>query len=167
MGWSWALHLCQLATEEGLARGGLGAGALVKDRAASRLLGPDRPLGVAGYVGNFMVQGAPKSRVTEAGRQVSSSLEDQGFAVHGHATWLMLLQRATLSIFSAVYAFVKKHKHEVTPLWDSVIEELELVRDLLPLLVAHADAAWYPSVTASDASPWGCGACARRADTDL
>eukprot|EP00959_Pyramimonas_sp_CCMP1952_P143835 3011347-Pyramimonas_sp.AAC.1 len=28
MGWSWALHLCQLVTEEGLARGGLGADAL-------------------------------------------------------------------------------------------------------------------------------------------
>eukprot|EP00959_Pyramimonas_sp_CCMP1952_P093138 1949551-Pyramimonas_sp.AAC.1 len=28
MGWSWALHLCQLVTEEGLARGGPGADAL-------------------------------------------------------------------------------------------------------------------------------------------
>eukprot|EP00959_Pyramimonas_sp_CCMP1952_P030152 632283-Pyramimonas_sp.AAC.1 len=62
MGWSWALHLCQLVTEEGLARGGLNADVLVKDRAAASPLGPTRPLQAAGYVDNFMVLGTPCSR---------------------------------------------------------------------------------------------------------
>eukprot|EP00959_Pyramimonas_sp_CCMP1952_P375334 7861155-Pyramimonas_sp.AAC.1 len=81
MGWSWALRLCQLVTEEGLARGGPGADALVKDRAASRPLRPERPQDAAGYVDHFMAQGAPKERVAAAGRQVASSLEERGFTV--------------------------------------------------------------------------------------
>eukprot|EP00959_Pyramimonas_sp_CCMP1952_P260307 5442540-Pyramimonas_sp.AAC.1 len=51
-------------------------------RAASRPLGPERPLGATGNVDNFTVQGAPKDRVAAAGQLVSSSLEDQGFTVH-------------------------------------------------------------------------------------
>ena len=68
MGWSWALRLCQLVTEEGLARGGLKAGALVKDREVAAPLGPSRPLAAAGYVGNFMVMG---------GRESESRLADE------------------------------------------------------------------------------------------
>ena len=223
MGWSWALHLCQLVTEEGLSRGGLSADVLVKDRAAPQPLGPSRPLGAAGYVDNFLVQGAPRDRVTAAGRRVTAGLEEQGFSVHedtaeavdrtdfvglafdgraravrvstrrmwwvrlaieellsqgrcsgdmlevilGHVTWLMLLQRSTLSILSSVYAFVKANKQQIAPLWDSVAHELKLVRDLLPLFVAHTDSKWLPTVTASDASPWGCGVCVRDADPEL
>ena len=79
------MHRCQLVAEEGLSRGGLGADVLVQDRAAGRPLGPSRALGAAGYVGNFMVQGAPRSRISAAGRSASAALTEHGFSVHEDA----------------------------------------------------------------------------------
>ncbi len=54
MGWSWAMHLMQLVSEEALHRSGLGPQSLVRDRSVPPSL--EVPVGAA-YVDNYLVAG--------------------------------------------------------------------------------------------------------------
>ena len=63
------------------------------------------------------------------------------------------------SIVSTVYAFIISHYDKPTWLWPSVIGELVMLRDLLPLAYSDATRVWDDVVIASDACEWGYGAC--------
>ncbi len=91
-------------------------------------------------------------------KQVSGQLLE---SVLGHSTWLALIRRESLSIFSAIYPFIKSNYETIVPLWDSVIWELRTFRNILPLLQIDLGASWHETVTASDSSPAGYGVCVR------
>ena len=58
MGWSWAMHLCQMVTEAALARAGLPISRHVRDRSEGLALGKRDGPGAAAYVDNYLVAGA-------------------------------------------------------------------------------------------------------------
>lgn len=96
--------------------------------------------------------------------QISGSLLE---IVIGHCTWIALLRRESLSVFSSVYAFINKHRHHSALMWSTVHKELRQFRDILPLLYSDLTASWCPSITASDSSPYGVGVCSRVLDPEL
>eukprot|EP00959_Pyramimonas_sp_CCMP1952_P402236 8429009-Pyramimonas_sp.AAC.1 len=61
MGWSWAMHLCQMVTESALVRAGVPVSRHVRDRSEGLVLGEQDGLGAAAYVDNFLVLGASQS----------------------------------------------------------------------------------------------------------
>ena len=85
----------------------------------------------------------------------------------GHCTGAMLLQRSTLSIFSATYAFARTTGSRVVELWPSVVWELGTVASLLPLLTVDLSLGWADTVLASDASEFGCGVCELQSSPSL
>ena len=70
----------------------------------------------------------------------------------GHCTWIGLLRRESLSIFSSVYAFIKRFKKSRGVPWFSVRRELTQFSALLPLLVPEWDLEWSPQVVCTDSS---------------
>ena len=77
----------------------------------------------------------------------------------GHCTFLGLICRPILSIFHAVYPFMRKHYTEVACLWKTVREELQAFMGVSFLLVQDWWRPWNPMVTSSDSSPVGYGIC--------
>ena len=59
--------------------------------------------------------------------------------VVGHATWVMMLQVSSLSVFSSVCPFIKILGSQTGTAWTSVREELRQVRALPLLPAARAD----------------------------
>ncbi len=86
--------------------------------------------------------------------------------VLGHWTWAMMLQRSTLSIFSATDAFARKHGSRVAERWPSVCWELGTAAWLLPLLTVDLSLPWRSALLASDASEYGCGVCELQSGAD-
>lgn len=84
----------------------------------------------------------------------------------GKWTWCMLVVRASLSVFSAVYKFIQQAGSRVFALWPSVRRELEVIVDMAPLLFTNLGANWFPKVIATDASEFGQGVVAARLDSD-
>ena len=78
-------------------------------------------------------------------------------AVVGTMTFAGLARRPVLCILHSVYAFMHAHYHCAVPLWDSVREELEAFRGILPLLRSSWTAQWAELVSSSDAGPSGWG----------
>ena len=77
--------------------------------------------------------------------------------VLGHCTWAALLRRESLSIFSAVYRFIRLGGSATRPLWSSVCKELHDFQAIIPLLSIELGAAWDPHIVATDSSPYGLG----------
>ena len=73
----------------------------------------------------------------------------------GTMTFAGLARRRVLCILHSVYAFMHAHYHCAVRLWDSVREELEAFRGILPLLQSSWTAQWAELVSASDAGPPG------------
>jgi hypothetical protein len=71
----------------------------------------------------------------------------------GHFVWFCLLFRPSLSVMSAVYAFVRTYKASAAPhlLWKSVCGELEALCRLAPLMVARLDLPFAQQMVVSDA----------------
>jgi hypothetical protein len=85
----------------------------------------------------------------------------------GHCTFAALLRREILSCFQAVYVFTRKRYHVHSRLWPEVARELRWVSSLLPLVQRDLSAEWSTDVYAVDASTWGRGVVAAKADRDL
>ena len=75
----------------------------------------------------------------------------------GHLTFAGLVRREFLSVFQAVYVFIRKGFGEKTPLWPAVRRELHWASSLLPLLHRDFGMSWSNEVFATDASLWGRG----------
>ena len=75
----------------------------------------------------------------------------------GRWTWAMLVNRPTLSVFSAVYRFIEVAGARRFALWPAAALELAVIVALAPLLVARLSAPDYPSFIATDASEHGQG----------
>ena len=75
----------------------------------------------------------------------------------GRWTWAMLVNRPTLSVFSAVYRYVEVAGARRFALWPAAALELAVVAALAPLLVVRLSAPDYPSFIATDASERGQG----------
>ncbi|CAK0897757.1 unnamed protein product, partial [Prorocentrum cordatum] len=82
--------------------------------------------------------------------------------VAGHITWTSLVRRECLSLLHATYAFIQAAGSSPRPLWSAVRQELESVRNLLPLLCVDLQAEWHPYVACTDASPFGLGVVRRK-----
>ena len=93
------------------------------------------------------------SRRKISGRQVE--------AIIGHATFCGLVRRETLSVFSTVYPFIRKHYDMPVLPWPSVCDELRVFAGLMIMLVSSWESDWNPLVLATDASEWGYGICSR------
>jgi len=89
----------------------------------------------------------------QRGRCSGAQLE----VILGHCTFAALVRRGVLCCFSAVYRFVQSSYTKVTPLWESVVEELSAFSGLLILLVSDWSSPWNRVVCATDASETGYG----------
>ena len=81
----------------------------------------------------------------------------------GSWTWAFLVRRPALSVFSAVYRFVRAKAGATAVLWPSVRKELALAAALAPLLWVSLSAACFSDAIAVDASGVGLGVVATRA----
>ena len=75
----------------------------------------------------------------------------------GHATFVALIRRESLSCFSEVYIFIRRFGKERGVLPPAVRKELSVFSGLIPLLVANLQAQWSPEVLMCDASFYGRG----------
>ena len=76
----------------------------------------------------------------------------------GHMTFVGLLSRPILSVLSAVYCWIAKHRDRpAAALWLSVRNELRTFVSLLPLVRADLHREVCQKVVATDASGWGYG----------
>jgi hypothetical protein len=86
----------------------------------------------------------------------------------GHLTFSMLLRREALSVFSAVYRYIQRHRRPPLTnaqnafLQQQVRFELLQASALLPLLHINLRAPWDSTVFASDSSTSGYGICQAR-----
>ena len=101
--------------------------------------------------------------VLQRGRLTGRALE----VILGHCTYCCLLNRNLMSIFNAVYKFIRTHYDARVPLWGSVRSELRAFAGLLPLCRADWDRQWNTLVSASDASLSGFGVCTRHLDREV
>ena len=72
--------------------------------------------------------------------------------VVGHAAFICLGRRESLSIFGETYTFIQRHYHMRHRLWSSVRRELQIFCWLLPLIWRDLSSEWSEQVTAVDAS---------------
>ena len=84
----------------------------------------------------------------------------------GHATFISMIDRTGLTVFSATYAFIRKHNDRAAVWWPSVRLELQSFLGLLPLLRSPWALDWSEIITATDASLSGWGGLPRRSARD-
>jgi hypothetical protein len=70
----------------------------------------------------------------------------------GRWTWMMLVKRPALAVFSSVYRFIQSAGPKVFNVWSSVARELYHAASLAPLLIATLSSSWCDHVYATDAS---------------
>ena len=75
----------------------------------------------------------------------------------GHITFLCLVRRELLCIFSTVYRFIQDSYLDSQKLWASVVQELTVFKGLMVFLESPWDREWNSLVLASDASLTGYG----------
>ncbi|CAK8994560.1 unnamed protein product [Durusdinium trenchii] len=76
----------------------------------------------------------------------------------GHANFLCLGRRESLSVFGETYTFIKRNYWNKARIWKSVRRELDIFIGVCPLIWRDLAAPWETEVTAVDASDWGMGA---------
>ena len=79
-------------------------------------------------------------------------------ALVGRFTHAFLLNRPALSVFSAVYAFAEKVGDRAARVWPSVIAELQLALDILPMVRADLERPVAPLLIQTDACDEGAAA---------
>ena len=77
----------------------------------------------------------------------------------GACTFAALVRRESLSVFSAVYAYMNDCGPRRARIWTAVRRELRWFAALVPLLGRQLDAEWSSRVYVTDASLWGRGVC--------
>lgn len=75
----------------------------------------------------------------------------------GAWTWMFLLNRSALSVFSSVYRFISTAGHRSIPLWHSVLNELVVTIDIAPLLQSSLDLSALSDMVCTDSSTTGLG----------
>ena len=85
----------------------------------------------------------------------------------GHFIHEALYNRGALSVFRAMYAFVKDSYVERTRLWWSCRQECMVVVGILPLIISNIARPWSPRMVTTDASPTGWGICSSLLDPEL
>ena len=101
-------------------------------------------------------------RVRQAMRGLLQRRRVSGRAVEvvlGHATFCALANRRLLSVFHAVYKFIRRHYSESAVLWPSVRDELRAFAGLMIFLQSDWSRPWNQLVTSTDASEQGYGLC--------
>lgn len=81
--------------------------------------------------------------------------------VVGHFTFSMMVRRECLSLFNAVYKYVRSSK-PAGSLWRAAQQEILQASSLLPLMCTSLDLPWSPTVMATDSSEVGYGVCERQ-----
>ena len=82
MGWSWALHLCQMVLMNGIRESGIPETAIIGDKRMPVIVKGFSDIAVAGYVDNFGVFGCDKTAVNSGLAAISKTLRDWGLSVH-------------------------------------------------------------------------------------
>lgn len=85
----------------------------------------------------------------------------------GKWTWAFLVCRPSLSIFNAVYRYIRTADRLPFTLWHSAIVELDTAIALAPLIYSSIAAPFFPDVIAVDASSVGQGVCAITTNASL
>lgn len=78
----------------------------------------------------------------------------------GHYTFAGLMQRGMLTVFQAVYCFIRKNYEVEVDLWPEVMREFRWAASLLCLVKRDLASGWSTRVHATDASLWGRGVVA-------
>ena len=84
----------------------------------------------------------------------------------GHLTFFCMLYRGALSVFNAIYKFIKSSYDRVTRLWPEVVEELVAFRGLMPLIRSRWDLPWSDTVRCYDSCDTGWGVASRTWEID-
>jgi len=80
----------------------------------------------------------------------------------GHLTFAFMIERAGLSIFLAIYAFMRVDYYEAAPLWETARQEMTHALACLLMMVSEWTIPWSSWVLATDASEYGgAGVCCR------
>lgn len=78
----------------------------------------------------------------------------------GKWNWAILVRRPALSVFGAVYRWLRVFRDRTAPLWPSARLELAVMCALSPLLVGEMSDTWFRDTAAVDASSLGLGVVA-------
>ena len=81
--------------------------------------------------------------------------------VVGHFTFTMMVRRECLSLFNAVYKYVRSSK-PAGSLWRAAQQEILQASSLLPLMCTSLDLPWSPTAMATDSSEVGYAVCERQ-----
>ena len=84
--------------------------------------------------------------------------------VVGHFTFAMMVRRECLSVFNAVYMYVRLDKPSGS-LWRAAHHEILQASSILPMICASLDLPWSPTVIATDSSEVGYGVCERQLES--
>ncbi len=88
------------------------------------------------------------------GRSTGRQLEK----IVGHAAFISLGRRESLSVFGETYTFIHRRYSYPHRLWKSVRRELQIYAAVCPLIWRDLSSPWSPTVHPIDASNWGLGA---------
>ena len=82
MGWSWALHFCQMVLSHAIQRAGFVDRQIIGDKRCGVQLNGGEDIAVAGYVDNYGVIGTSPTAVNQGLARISEKLRDLGLTVH-------------------------------------------------------------------------------------
>ena len=85
MGFSWALHLCQLALRAAIDRAGVPRQLVIEDGLPGVVVQPEGQAAVAGYVDNCLAVSSDEASADQALASVTAALEGAGLRVHARA----------------------------------------------------------------------------------
>ena len=78
-----------------------------------------------------------------------------------------LLRRGLMGIMRHVYVFIENSYDRRQRLWPSVVRELELFRNLMPLATGNMRSGWASDIFTTDACPTGYAVCRSKACCSL
>ena len=82
MGWSWALHICQMVLMNGIRVAGFDEQSIIGHQRSSVILRDRSDVAVAGYVDNFGLFGCDRTAVDSGRRAIAGTLRGWGLTVH-------------------------------------------------------------------------------------
>jgi hypothetical protein len=82
MGWSWALHLCQMVIIHAIRSSGIDESRIIGHKRTAVQLSGHNDIAVAGYVDNFGIFGCSKAAVDRGRMAIAERLREWGLSVH-------------------------------------------------------------------------------------